>query len=110
MAASVAVDGVLRRQPAVAVQLRHCLIICSSVIVERIEAARARGIPVYADQYPYSASGTGITGALIPRWAQVAGRDALLRRTRAPTAPSRASSGFTCASAARSISRSPSGR
>lgn len=54
----------------------------SLAIVRRIEAARARGVQVYADQYPYSASGTGITGALIPRWAQVAGRDAMLRRIR----------------------------
>ena len=54
----------------------------SFAIVQRIEAARARGIQVYTDQYPYSASGTGITGALIPRWAQVAGREALLRRIR----------------------------
>jgi N-acyl-D-aspartate/D-glutamate deacylase len=54
----------------------------SMAIVERIEAARARGVQVYSDQYPYDASGTGITGALIPRWAQVAGRDALLRRIR----------------------------
>ncbi len=54
----------------------------SMAIVERIEAARSRGVQVYSDQYPYEASGTGITGALIPRWAQVAGRDALLRRIR----------------------------
>jgi N-acyl-D-amino-acid deacylase len=54
----------------------------SFAIVQRIEAARARGVQVYTDQYPYSASGTGITGALIPRWAQVAGRDAMLRRIR----------------------------
>jgi N-acyl-D-aspartate/D-glutamate deacylase len=54
----------------------------SLAIQQRIEAARARGVQVYADQYPYSASGTGITGALIPRWAQVAGRDAMLRRIR----------------------------
>jgi N-acyl-D-amino-acid deacylase len=54
----------------------------SLAIVQRLEAARARGVQVYTDQYPYSASGTGITGALIPRWAQVAGRDALLRRIR----------------------------
>ena len=51
-------------------------------LVERIEAARARGVQVYADQYPYNASGTGIGGALIPRWAQVGGRDALLKRIR----------------------------
>ena len=54
----------------------------SMAIVARIEAARARGVQVYSDQYPYEASGTGITGALIPRWAQVGGRDALLRRIR----------------------------
>jgi N-acyl-D-aspartate/D-glutamate deacylase len=54
----------------------------SMALIERIEAARARGVQVYSDQYPYSASGTGITGALIPRWAQVNGRDAMLRRIR----------------------------
>jgi len=36
----------------------------------RIERARARGVSVWADQYPYQASGTSITGALVPRWAQ----------------------------------------
>ena len=54
----------------------------SMALVERIEAARGRGVQIYSDQYPYSASGTGIVGALIPRWAQVGGRDALLRRIR----------------------------
>jgi N-acyl-D-amino-acid deacylase len=54
----------------------------SMALVERIEAARARGVQVYADQYAYNASGTGIGGALVPRWAQVGGRDALLRRIR----------------------------
>ena len=56
----------------------------SMALIERIEAARARGVQVYADQYPYSASGTGIGGALIPRWALVGGRDALLKRIRGP--------------------------
>jgi N-acyl-D-amino-acid deacylase len=54
----------------------------SMALIERIDAARARGVQVYADQYPYSASGTGIGGALIPRWAQVGGREALMRRIR----------------------------
>jgi N-acyl-D-aspartate/D-glutamate deacylase len=54
----------------------------SLALIERIEAARRRGVQVYADQYPYNASGTGIGGALIPRWAQVGGRDAMLRRIR----------------------------
>jgi len=54
----------------------------SMALIERIEAARGRGVQVYSDQYPYSASGTGIGGALIPRWAQVGGREALLKRVR----------------------------
>ncbi len=52
----------------------------STAIVQRIERARAQGVEVFADQYPYDASGTSITGALIPRWAQVGGQRALLAR------------------------------
>lgn len=52
----------------------------SETIVDRIEAARAEGVEVFADQYPYDASGTSIAGALVPRWAQAGGREALLRR------------------------------
>lgn len=42
--------------------------------------ARARGCTVTADQYPYTASGTGLSAALVPRWAQAGGRDSLLAR------------------------------
>ena len=52
----------------------------SKTLVQHIEAARGRGVKVFADQYPYEASGTGIVGALMPRWAQVGGRDVMLRR------------------------------
>jgi N-acyl-D-amino-acid deacylase len=52
----------------------------SMALVERIKQARDRGVEVYADQYPYEASGTGIVGALIPRWAEVGGRAELLGR------------------------------
>ncbi len=52
----------------------------SKTLVAHIEAARARGVPVFADQYPYEASGTGIVGALMPRWAQVGGREVMTRR------------------------------
>ena len=45
-----------------------------------IDAARKRGVQVFADQYPYEASGTGIVGALMPRSAQVGGRDAMMKR------------------------------
>ena len=52
----------------------------SKVLIARIEAARTRGVQVFADQYPYEASGTGIVGALMPRSAQVGGRDAMMKR------------------------------
>ena len=52
----------------------------SKTMVAHIEAARARGVRVFADQYPYEASGTGIVGALVPRWAQVGGREVMQRR------------------------------
>ncbi len=61
----------------------------SQAIVERIDRARAQGIEVYADQYPYDASGTSITGALVPRWAQVGGGDSLLARLEMPDARAR---------------------
>jgi N-acyl-D-amino-acid deacylase len=41
----------------------------SAAACRRIERARARGVQVWADQYPYEASGTSIVGALVPRWA-----------------------------------------
>ena len=52
----------------------------SKTLIERIDAARKRGVQVFADQYPYEASGTGIVGALMPRSAQVGGRDAMMKR------------------------------
>ncbi len=56
----------------------------STAIVRRIERARAEGVEVYADQYPYLASATGLTAALLPRWSQVGGRDSLLARLQDP--------------------------
>ncbi|MEJ2206080.1 MAG: D-aminoacylase [Gemmatimonadota bacterium] len=56
----------------------------STAIVERVERARAAGVEVYADQYPYEASGSGITSALVPRWAQEGGHEAMVARTREP--------------------------
>ena len=52
----------------------------SQAVVQRIERARAEGLQVYADQYPYLASSTGLGSALLPRWAQAGGRDSLLAR------------------------------
>lgn len=41
----------------------------SGEVIRRIDAARAAGVEVYADQYPYEASSTGLTAALVPSWA-----------------------------------------
>jgi N-acyl-D-amino-acid deacylase len=51
--------------------------------VAAIEAARARGVDVSADQYPYPASGTGLD-AIIPTWAHAGGTDSLLARLADP--------------------------
>jgi len=38
----------------------------SKTLVEHIEAARARGLEIFADQYPYEASSTGLSAAVMP--------------------------------------------
>jgi len=45
-----------------------------------IDEARARGVDATIDQYPYTASSTSITAALLPKWAQEGGREALMKR------------------------------
>ncbi len=50
-----------------------------SAAIAAIEAARARGIDVSADQYPYRASSTGLD-AIIPGWAHAGGTDSLVAR------------------------------
>lgn len=52
----------------------------SGAIVTRIDRARAEGVEVYADQYPYIASATGLGAALVPRWAVAGGSDSLEMR------------------------------
>jgi N-acyl-D-amino-acid deacylase len=52
-------------------------------VIELVEAARARGIRVTADQYPYVASSTSLT-ATIPPWAQDGGTDKLIARLKDP--------------------------
>ena len=48
-----------------------------------VEAARARGVDVTIDQYPYTASSTA-TAALFPQWSLAGGNQALIERLRAP--------------------------
>lgn len=56
----------------------------ASQALELIDDARRRGLDVTFDQYPYDASGTSFTGAIIPRWAQDGGLAALAERLADP--------------------------
>jgi N-acyl-D-amino-acid deacylase len=61
----------------------------SAAVVAEIEAARARGVDVWADQYPYNASSTSLGAAVLPgpsgpeaikaRLAEAYSRDELLK-------------------------------
>jgi len=57
-------------------------------VLRRIEAARARGAPVTADAYPYTASSTGLDTGIAP-WAQEGGERAMLERLRDPATRAR---------------------
>ena len=53
-------------------------------IVAMIDAARAEGIDVVANQYPYEASGTAFEAAVLPNWAAEGGRAKMLERFKDP--------------------------
>jgi dihydroorotase/N-acyl-D-amino-acid deacylase len=55
----------------------------SAETLKLVEDARARGVDVTIDMYPYTASSTG-TGALFPQWSLAGGQKALLERLDAP--------------------------
>jgi N-acyl-D-amino-acid deacylase len=54
-----------------------------------VDEARARGIDVSIDQYPYTASSTSIQAALLPAWASEGGRARVLARLKDDAARSR---------------------
>jgi len=57
-------------------------------IVARIDSARAAGLDVTADQYPYTRAATALD-ASIPSWAESGGWDSLLARLRDPATRAR---------------------
>jgi N-acyl-D-aspartate/D-glutamate deacylase len=73
------------RQAKIPVVLTHHKVIgkpmwgASATTLAMIDSARAEGIDVMADQYPYTASYTGIS-VLVPSWALAGGNDAFIRR------------------------------
>ena len=52
----------------------------AGAVIELIREAIADGVRVTADQYPWNASSTGLSSALLPRWSEAGGRAALLAR------------------------------
>jgi N-acyl-D-aspartate/D-glutamate deacylase len=61
----------------------------SDSVIGIIRTARASGVDVTADQYPYTASGTSLGASLLPRWAEAGGRDSLRARAKDPATRAR---------------------
>ena len=57
----------------------------SKDVIALIEDARKAGVKVTASQYPYTASGTSVTAALVPRWAEAGGDGVLLKNLNDPS-------------------------
>ncbi|MHB1458790.1 MAG: N-acyl-D-amino-acid deacylase family protein [Armatimonadota bacterium] len=82
-----AVDEAIRigAESGVSVQLAHhkaCGMMAKGSVertLEMIDDARRNGIDVWADQYPYSATCTGLS-SILPHWAHDGGNDALMAR------------------------------
>ncbi|MFH2110165.1 MAG: D-aminoacylase [Candidatus Bathyarchaeota archaeon] len=82
-----AVEEIIRigREAGIPVNISHFKVLSKRFwhlaprLVEMVEQARAEGVQVTADQYPYSASGTGL-GAWIPPWANEGGVEELVKR------------------------------
>ena len=52
----------------------------SGEVIQHINTARAAGVEVFADQYPYEASSTSLEAALVPTWVREGSRGAKLAR------------------------------
>jgi N-acyl-D-amino-acid deacylase len=79
----------IARQAGMALQISHFKQLnkrfwgTSSRMLTRIEQARAAGIDVTLDQYPYTASSTRL-GRMLPSWALAGGEEALKQRIADP--------------------------
>jgi N-acyl-D-amino-acid deacylase len=56
----------------------------SARMIAAIEKARAEGLPVWADQYPYEANGGALQSMFVPGWAQAGGSTELVARLAKP--------------------------
>jgi N-acyl-D-amino-acid deacylase len=82
------------RQSGCAVQISHLKVAGrrnwagAAAVVSAVEAARAEGLRITADQYPYAAGST-LLGAILPPWAHDGGTEATVGRLRDPAARAR---------------------
>jgi dihydroorotase/N-acyl-D-amino-acid deacylase len=65
----------------------------SAETLKLIDEARARGVDVTSDQYPYTASSTSIASALLPAWVLEGGRQQMLGRLKEPATRAKAKAG-----------------
>lgn len=61
----------------------------SATTLRLIDQARGRGVDASIDQYPYTASSTSISSALLPAWALEGGRESVLKRLKEPATRAR---------------------
>ncbi|CAN7578272.1 amidohydrolase family protein [Variovorax paradoxus] len=66
----------------------------SGDIIRRIEKERAAGLDITADHYPWTASSTRFSAALVPPWAVDGGREAMLKRFDDPAVQERLRTGM----------------
>jgi N-acyl-D-aspartate/D-glutamate deacylase/dipeptidyl aminopeptidase/acylaminoacyl peptidase len=84
----------IAREAGIPVHISHIKALGTDVwgrsgdVIDLVNRARAEGLDVTANQYPYTASGTSLSAALLPRWAEAGGRDQMLKRMADP--PTRA--------------------
>jgi N-acyl-D-amino-acid deacylase len=82
-----AIEEIIRigRETELPVNISHFKILSKKywdilpLIIGKVELARAEGIQITADQYPYRASGTGLE-AWVPKWSVDGGRERFLMR------------------------------
>jgi N-acyl-D-amino-acid deacylase len=96
-----AIEEIIRigRETGVPVNISHFKILSKRffdlcpTLIQMVEEARKEGIQVTADQYPYTASGTGL-GAWIPKWANEGGNEELVKRLNDPETVERIKEGL----------------
>ena len=74
------------REAGIGVQITHIKAIGPDVwgkapeVIAAINKARAEGVNVWADQYPWTAASSGVEKMLVPRWVEDGGRAAMIKR------------------------------